>query len=206
MYNTVFIIIFSIMIIAQIVLLCTVIFGEKTVVAGDVNSHTLRRSAICHSVPQKLKFGDKVVDLSQYSMLVVHGDSMKDYKIHNGQSVFVERYKTEAEKNGIEKKPVVAIKIEKRRFYLSQYKLRKFVSYIDNSQVPDWTEVYRSNKNAIKTSKDIFLEDVSAKYKKYYENRRDRLVLSETYDESIGRHRYSLHSVEQLYGAVKYAY
>lgn len=69
-----------------------------------------------------------------------------------------------------------------------------------------WYEVFSKFENRIKSEKQTFVNECERKIEKLKEVSSEHdLVLSETYDETLDRHLYSLHPVKSLFGKVKYA-
>ena len=204
MNSLAFLIVFAIIIMAQIALLCSMLFCADTALAGNVETFSLRSSLTTKPLHKNLKIGSELIDLSPYMSLIVHGNSMQQYKIYDGQRIYVETYKTDNEKKGITNRPVVVFKINHSCRLFSQYKLRKFVVYIDYNDKTDWKGIYHAHKEQIQVDESRFLSDMETTISKI-SNKTGRLVLSETYDEFLGCVRYSLHHYTNLVGKVKYA-
>lgn len=204
MSSVAFIIVFTILIVAQIVLLGSMVYGGNTAIAGDVSKRAFRRQWTSKPVHKQLIINDDKIDLSEFVSLIVHGNSMRQYRIKDGQRVYVYEFKTEADRKGISTRPVVVFKIKHTLPWFSQYKLRKFVSYLEDVDTLDWNNVFEDNKDKIQIPKVQFVKEIQTKLKKV-DNKKGLFVLSETYDEHTEGCRYSLHHASNLYGAVKYA-
>lgn len=204
MTSVAFIIVFTILIVAQIVLLCSMVYGGNTAIAGDVNKRAFRMQWTSRPVHKHLVINDNKIDLSEFVSLIVHGNSMRQYKIKDGQRVYVHEYKTESDRQGIKTRPVVVFKIKHTFPWFSQYKLRKFVSYLNSVETLDWNKVFDDNKENIQIPKERFVKEIQIKLKNI-EDKNGLFVLSETFDESSDACRYSLHHASNLYGSVKYA-
>ena len=149
-------------------------------------------------------------DKKKWLQLLVNGNSMADYGIFNGNSIWVQKY-DEAERGNIVSFPVLVLSlVNPIKKSDSLYKLRKFVGYVDNNgNGIDWDKVYEKYKSRVKpsVSKDEFVASCKHSYDKSYERLKndDRIVLSETFDEIVRKYHYSVHAVSQVYAKVKYA-
>lgn len=154
---------------------------------------------------QKISIGDRQIDASKLSHMVVAGDSMKDYNINDGDNVLIETFNSQQKKN-ITRYPVVVISLrEPRKPFDSDMKLRKFVGYVDDENWGDTYERYRDRVKADVT-KDDFVASCQKSYGKYqFPLASPRAgVLSETYDADEQSYHYSVHSSDSIYGKVVY--
>lgn len=152
-------------------------------------------------------FNDQVIDTSKYKVMIAAGESMKDYEIHRGDKVFIEPYISEDDKKNILDYPILAIRLYGPRMpFDSKQKLRKFVGYVESST--DWDNVYEKYKDRIKKdiSKEQFKESCNKSYRKgkFELNKSNIGILSETFDVSLQKYHYSVHSIKNVYGKVKY--
>lgn len=153
--------------------------------------------------PRKIRYEGKTVDTSSMLCLYVHGNSMQDYKINDGDYIFIERFNTDNDKHHITGFPVVVFSIADPKWQ-SKYKVRKFVGYVHDND--DWNEIFSKFENRIKSDKQTFVDECSRKVNKLKKvSIEGDLVLSETYDEPTKQHLYSLHPVKSLFGKVRYA-
>lgn len=202
-----FIIITSI-IIVQLVILFS--FSIKVAKAGKVkNNFHFRLNFRLESFPETFKCGTQTFCTSMFKVFKVKGNSMKDNKIYDGQYVFVLPFSSE-QKESIVTFPVLVFKIVRFwNIFDCKFKLRKFVSYIDITDADfssvNWREFYTKHKERINESVSIeeFITDCNNKASKIKDNCH-KYILSETYDEKEHRYRYSIHSVDSVYGSVKF--
>lgn len=174
----------------------------EVVRAGKVNKTTAR---------YKIRRQKKCRRTASLEPYIVCGESMRDYDIHNGDMVYVQTFKP-AEKDRIVTFPVLMFAIKDMGCLKSRYKLRKFVSYIDNLQCCDWGNVYERHKDRFegKIGKEDFCNMCREKVSKLSAGQNNpaatekpvRYVLSETREE---KYLYSLHPVDTVYGKVCYA-
>lgn len=202
MYNIAFFVIISILLLSPLLSFILDLRFVLVAKAGKVDKFFWKYKLSSCKIPKEIKCGNDTIAVSKLSHLYVHGNSMKDYNIFNGQYVFVEPYNTMEAKQSIQTYPVLVFDITEQKIQ-SKYKLRKFVSYINLNNV-DWTNVYAESRSRIKISQEIFIQECVEKVNKL-DNVNLDYILSETFDEEKGRCSYSLHPVETLYAKVKYA-
>lgn len=198
----VFAIAFGVMMIGMIIILLLNFNSLPVVKAGKVTKFCDKKKFVFGTMPNHVRINNRVVDLSDDEKMVVSGNSMKEYDIFDGQRIYVKRY-SEDERNTIQRYPVLVFNIvntpnEKD----AVYKLRKFVGYITTN---NWPDVFVTFQDRIKTDQVTFTRLCTEKYAKIPQADRDRLVLSETYDEEHNTVLYSLHPVSTIYGKVEYA-
>ena len=205
MNTTYFLVIMSLVVISQIIVLLVSVRSVDTVKAGNVLKHSPATKLRIGSKPRKLLVGQDYVDVSALEQLVVCGNSMKDYQIHNGQCVFVSTFNYQ-DKFQIENHPVVVLAISNAGKFESKYKLRKMIAYAEGFDT-DWHILFNNNRTRIKIDEATFVAKCAEKASKLRAAgvSDGKLILSETYDEDLGICRYSLHPAETLYGIVKYA-
>lgn len=170
--------------------------------AGKVSDpyHKFERVRGC--VPKSINVAGKKVDVSEHVVLSVHGNSMIKYKIKDKQLVFVKKLERIDNLNG---HPVLVFKIMNHKPDDAEFKLRKFVNILDSIDDVDWGDVYESNKERIKISKEDFIEQCGHKAQKSKETLKGKIILSETFDEIAQHDCYSLHPVSDAYATVEYA-
>lgn len=198
----VFAIAFGIMMTGMVVVLLLNFNSLPVVKAGKVTKFCDKKKYVFGAMPNRVKINNQNVDLSDDEKMVVSGNSMKEYNIFDGQRIYVKKY-SEDEKNTIQRFPVLVFNIvntpnEKD----AVYKLRKFVGYITTN---NWSAVFVTFQDRIKTDQVTFTRLCTKKYAKIPQADRDKLVLSETYDEEQNTVLYSLHPVSTIYGKVEYA-
>lgn len=196
---TVFVLVFMPSIIAYMASLG----GVQFVKAGKVDDFCLRYALVTHANMKKIRVAGIEVDVSALLMYLVHGNSMSQFGVRNGQRVFVEKI-SNGMRNGITTHPMLMFNIVGMGKWQSQYKLRKFISYIEMG-TPNWDEVYESNKEYITAlTRDAFVAAMQRKQEKV-DLEHERHILSVTYNEHSRALEYSLHPVSSLFGVVKYA-
>ena len=127
---------------------------------------------------------------------------MFKYHISNGQRIFV-KLLSDKECAAISTYPVLVFRIvDKQNEKDADFKLRKFVGYIEGN---DWKSIYERYKSRIKQSYEEFQAECQHKYNSMPHDDYTKLVLSETFDEDKKAERYSLHPVNTIYGKVEYA-
>lgn len=188
---TVFTIFFLFMAVGMITLLLLNTRKVCVVKAGKVTKFCKgRRFVYC---------GD--VDVNGDSRMLVAGNSMQAYGIHDGQVVFVKRFK-DNEKKEISAYPVIVFSIADRPDKSDAgYKMRKFVGYTYGESLDSLYDKYIAR---IKVPKNEFISQCEKKYARICTLTPDA-VLSETYDEMNDKVLYSLNPVDLLYGKVEYA-
>lgn len=197
----VYIIVFVIAFTFQIYLIIRTLMFPMIAKAGNIKDF-YGIFTILQRYPKHNEYEDNVKNTK---CLSVRGNSMKKYEIQNGDTIFIEKY-SDSDKFGITTYPVLVFQLKIKRLsdvFDSRYKLRKFVGYIDDLNAES---MYNQYINRINCSKDDFIRCIDSKIH-LIEKRKERkkYVLSETYDEKKDMTLYSLHSVESIYGKVKFA-
>lgn len=198
-----FIIVISVILVIQILTICSFIRFLPVAKAGKVSKFYWKYKLLLRKNPKVIECDGEKVDVSSYKGLYVYGNSMKDYAIHNGQEVFVSEYTTEQQKMSIQDYPVLVFHIYNMKCQ-SPYKLRKFVGYVENPAAMNWRKFYNQFKGRIKISESQFISECQKKQGKLKESE-EQYILSETYDEDTCCYRYSMHPVSSLYARVVYA-
>lgn len=201
-----FSIVFGLVITAIVVMLALSVKRIPTVKAGKVDKFCLRYELSGRKQSDKIVCDDRLINVEGMDVLSVCGNSMSDYGIRNGNIVYVNTIKNEEEKMHISTHPVLVLDILKGSKIQSQYKLRKFVSYVDDVSHVDWGLVYdKVNKDfRMKISREDFISTLTNKVKKLDSDLMARYVLSETLNEQSLLHEYSLHTASSIHGTVKY--
>ncbi|MCQ2078027.1 MAG: hypothetical protein MJZ20_13550 [Bacteroidaceae bacterium] len=199
---TLFLFVMALVVVSQCAILYLSLRRVSTVKAGNVLKYCPATKCRVGSKPRQIQVNGAYVDVSSLEQLVVCGNSMHDYRINNGQTVFVSRIN---DKESISTHPVVVFNITNAPSHQSKYKLRKMVSYAEGYD-QDWNVIYRENNNRIRISQNDFVTMCQNKVKKMQEAGivNERFIVSETYDEDLHEYRYSLHPVSTLYAKVKY--
>ncbi|MBD5292823.1 MAG: hypothetical protein HDS23_06210 [Bacteroides sp.] len=196
-----FIIVISIILIIQIISICSFIRFCPVAKAGKVTKFYWKYKLLFGKEPNTIICDGEKINVSSYEELYVHGNSMIDYDIHNGQKVFVSVFDNQ-EKQSIEGYPVLAFHIYNMKCQ-SPYKLRKFVGYIDDINARNWVDLYHRYRERIKINETQFVSDLNKKNVNDL-NLAERYILSETYEDDSNVYRYSLHPVSSLYAKVMY--
>ena len=177
--------------------------GIQYVKAGKVDDFCLKYALVPHARIKKLRIGEREVNVSGLLMYLVHGNSMSSFGVRSGQRVFVELLNSNM-KNSITTHPMLMFSIIGTSKWQSQYKLRKFIDYVEIG-VTDWGMVYDANSERITTmNRDAFILAMQQKEHKVRLGQ-ERHILSVTFNEHARAFEYSLHPVSSLYGIVKYA-
>lgn len=170
--------------------------------AGKVTKWSGKAKRMLGYMPDKWVVDGKKIDVSKDKKMVVCGNSMKDYRIYDGQRIYVKPLSDE-EKRSISRFPVLVLDIVNQPDRSdANYKLRKFVGYVESS---DWEKVYEQFCQRIKIPKMDFVKQCATKYAKLLQEGEKQLVLSETFDEDRKAVVYSLHPVKAVFGKVEYA-
>lgn len=170
--------------------------------AGKVSDFYPKEETIRGSMPHYLNVDGKRVDVSEYIVLYVHGESMKRYKIHDKQKVFVRQMFSCVQIDG---HPVLVLRIVNPKPNDAEYKLRKFVCLLDSIDNVNWNDVFENNKNRISISKDDFIAQCKKNVDKHKDCLVGKIVLSETFDVAAQKDCYSLHPLSTVFGTVEYA-
>jgi len=195
----VLILVFMPSVIAYIVNLGNVQFVK----AGKVDDFCIRYALMPHARIKEIRVGNTIRDVSGLLMFLVHGNSMRQFGVRSGQRIFV-RQLTENMLNDIDTHPVLMFNIIGAKKWESQYKLRKFIGYV-NEGTTDWGAVFDMYANEITAlNRDEFIAAMERKVQRIDINT-ERHILSVTFNEHSRNLEYSLHPVSSLYGIVKYA-
>lgn len=190
--------------ISQLLILYLSLRQVNTVKAGNVLKYSPAKKWRVGGKLHYIKVKGVVVDVNPLEQLIVCGNSMRDYHINNGQTVFIELYDNNG-RGSIKTHPVVVINITNAATDQSQYKLRKMISYADGYN-QNWNKIYEVNHDRIHVSQEEFENVCKEKVRKMQQSGtvEERLIVSETYDEDMHAYRYSLHPVSTLYAKVRY--
>ena len=201
---TLFLSVMALVAVSQCAVLYLSLRRVGTVKAGNVLKYCPATKCRVGSKPRQIQVNGSYVDVSSLEQLVVCGNSMHDYRINNGQTVFVSHI-NDKDKEAILAHPVVVFNITNASSQQSKYKLRKMVSYAEGYN-QDWVAIYNENSTRIRISQNDFVTMCQNKVKKMQETGivDERLIVSETYDEDLHEYRYSLHPVSTLYAKVRY--
>lgn len=190
---TVFIIAFVISMLGLILFLAVNIHSYPVVKAGKVSKTCARKRLVFCNV--KRSAGETA---GNHVRMVVKGNSMKDYRISDGQVVIVRKYSA-SETANIQTYPVIVFRIKDNpNVNDAEYKLRKYVGRIGTRNCE---ELYNTYQTRIKISKEKFIAQCMFKFEKLG-GVNEPLVLSETYDEDKLETVYSMHPVSSIYGKV----
>lgn len=170
--------------------------------AGKVSDFYPSVEKVGRHIPQYINVDGKKVGVLDYTVLCVHGESMKKYNIHDKQLVFVKRINNPVV---IEHHPVLVLRVCNPEPNDAEFKLRKLVSQIDSIEHADWSDIYDKNKDRISVDKSVFVKQCEKKALKDKEHLEGRVILSETFDVVAGQDSYSLHPLPSVFGTVEYA-
>lgn len=199
---TVFTIAFLLIMISMVVFLLINSQSLPVVKAGKVTKYCNKSKCFLGYAPKHFTKNGMNVDLQSYEMMYVRGNSLQDYHIQNGQRIYVRQF-SDTDKKNISTYPVLVFRIiDSPKKNDAEFKLRKFVGYVDDN---NWDEIYGRYQERIRQPKEQFVQDCNRKYQSLRLHPNPLLALSETYDEDTKSIRYSLHPVETIYGKVEYA-
>ncbi len=207
MYETVFAILFIVLMGVSVGLVVSGLIGLSTAKAGKVSKPCPRYVFYNRSDNGKISVDGRPVDVSKMVHLAVCGNSMKDYDIFDGQEIYAMPISTDADKRIIQDHPVLIFRITNAKIFDSQYKLRKFVDY-GNLGYSDaqWDDVFEKNAQRIKLRREDFVRKCLIKADKLKRLQvGDEVALSETFDEDANAYDYSLHPVDTIFATVEYA-
>ena len=190
---TVFIIAFTISMLGLVLFLVVNLQSYPVVKAGKVSKTCARKRIVFCNVRRFASEAD-----GKHVRMVVNGNSMKCYKIIDGQVVIVKKY-SPGETANIQTHPVIVFHIKDNpNTNDAEYKLRKYVGRI---RTINCEELYSTYQERIKISKEKFIAQCMLKFEKL-RGVSEPLVLSETYDEDKQEVVYSMHPVSSIYGKV----
>lgn len=203
MDGSILVIPFAIAMLAMVVMLLANFVRLDVVKAGKADKSCERvRHTFCGR-SKYIHVDGKKVNVSDCKRMIVCGNSMKVYDIADNDCIFVKVYENEEDKVKIDTYPVLVLHIANQDADDAQYKLRKFICYYNGE---NWEDIYEKNAGRLRlTTREQFVATCSAKYAKMSESGKERLVLSETFDEDGSAVQYSLHPVSAIYGKVLYA-
>lgn len=209
------IVILLILLIVVIVLLFMLFSAHNfasVVKAGNVDDFHWSCQVINDDKPETIEYGSKKISTAQLDMVVIRGESMKRYGIHDNYIGFIRVFRKK-EKGSIVGMPIVNFKVHENLFAIweSHQKLRKFIAYLPpQKEGYDFREIYNQYKAYIDVEEDVFVKECTERMKKINRTRMfhkdQRLVLSETYDNVKKRNHYSIHRVSSLRGILEYYY
>lgn len=176
--------------------------------AGDVDHISPLVSKINDLSNKVFCFDGENVNIKDYEVFIVDGESMSNCGIHTGNGVLVSRL---FNKQDINTGTIVIYEIDPTRYVHDHpdaakpqygFKIRQFLGYADLNR--DNYQIYESVKNIDTDLENTqFKELLFAKLNKarnYFNNQ--VVTISITYKEGIKD--YSIHSFAELYGIVKY--
>ena len=116
----------------------------QSVKAGKVDDFCWNYILQPQAKTKRIDCGGIIKDVSQLMMYVVCGNSMKPFGVINRQRIFVNVLESTM-KNNITTHPVLMFNIIKTSKIQSQYKLRKFITYIEKGKEQNWDAIYHRN-------------------------------------------------------------
>lgn len=207
-----FFLVAAMMLIAMIYILKDDLHAQRIVRAGDAHKIVPAVKLVDSVRKEYANNGPNRVNIKNLKPMFVKGNSMRDYNITDGQTIYVEKF-NQAQKTTINTFPVLVLELPKKnilfRMFLSQLKLRKFVGYINNLERVNWEDVYDEKAQRIKLEKNEFVQLINRKIEEMKKKKeyipQCQYALSETYDEDMDCYSYSLHLVSKIYGKVRFA-
>ncbi|MDR0982287.1 MAG: hypothetical protein LBM07_03465 [Culturomica sp.] len=186
----------------------------NVVKAGNPDKPTAKKITASNFSEKRFKFGDRIVDPSDYEIFIVEGESMSQNNIHNGDAVFVVKWQDSDKANikDIKTKPVFVFEIDNangsqdRKEADIEYKLRKYMSVFNSDEVFD--EFFGRVSNEYPELIDC-REAIESDFNKCMIKYRDRnpengiIIFSNTLREP-DKIKYSFHPLNFLVGDVKY--
>ena len=175
--------------------------------AGKANEFCFAKRIARQNKPQVLLCNNEKVNVSQLEPMVICGNSMCMYGLKDGQTILVEPIKP-SNRGAFTTNPVMVFKITNKSGCLSrfdaQYKLRKFLGYVQNPKSADWSEIYN---NIPEKLRHVPLEDFTTICSKKAEttDSAKQYVLSETYLCDKECVDFSFHAIETMYAKVQYS-
>lgn len=199
---TVFITAFLTMMVGMALFLLLNFNTLPVVKAGKVTKFCNKTKQVFGYMPNRIKVNGAKIDLSKDEKMLVSGNSMKYYNLFDGQRIYVKKL-SDNEKSNIMTYPVLVFNIvDNPMANDAEYKLRKFVGYVDSD---NWQGIFNHFRERIKIPETDFITQCTAKYANTPMTDRNHLVLSETFDEDKDSVVYSLHPVASVFGKVEYA-
>ena len=203
-----FIIISVFMLVAMIYILSGDIHLLHVVRAGSVSKNVLGIKVVDFPERKTVSTGNGIEDISGLEAMYVKGNSMRDYNIFDGSTVFVQKI-TGEDRNHITTHPVLVLMLKKKNPLVSQLKLRKFICYIPNIEDVDWQHVFNEQQDRIKLTYPDFISVIENKIVEMKERNEyftdTCYILSETYEEDKNKYSYSLHRSSSVCGKVKFS-
>ena len=187
----------------------------KVVKAGDINCQRPYSVELRNLYNKKFTFENKEIDPNDYEIFIVSGNSMSIAGIKDSDAVFIKRLYG-MEKFQIQKAPVLIFEIDTTKDIGNvpldkpiEFKLRKFISYVDNNiSFDEWFNRLKLEYQIIENSKEIILNKFNECIQKHKDNNSNSdyftLIFSSTLDTTNNTIQYSFHPIKFLYGMVEY--
>lgn len=178
----------------------------KIVKAGDVSKSSSLTVKLNSLNNRKYTIQGEEIDISEYLIFVVNGESMAYNNIHSGDIVFIKELIGETRLK-IPKDKIILLEIDDdiccskcNETGDSEYKLRKFIGYLNITEVDveEWTNQYEiTNKKEYLTK----FERCKEKYKDTEDIKGTFLCSTTMKDYGLS---YSFHPIRLLKGVVEY--
>ena len=187
----------------------------KVVKAGDINCQRPYSVELRNLYNKKFTFENKEIDPNDYEIFIVSGNSMSIAGIKDSDAVFIKRLYG-MEKFQIQKAPVLIFEIDTTKDTGNvpmdkpiEFKLRKFISYVDNNiSFDEWFNRLKLEYQIIENSKEVILNKFNECIQKHKDNNSNSdyftLIFSSTLDTTNSTIQYSFHPIKFLYGMVEY--
>lgn len=193
------------MVIIAVIIICVVASQIYMLIDSSTKVEVARAGKVSIQVDRykrrQILHKKKVKGLEVFSVV---GHSMIQEGIYDGNLIYVKKM-DKIERMSISTYPVLLFSISNISETDSQYKLRKFVGYIDDPQTIDWGAFYDGIKERIHINKELFVKMCEQKARKMsFDNiaAGTKYILSETREDDF---LYSIHAIDTLYGKVCYA-
>lgn len=197
--NLIFVIVFFIVTVGQIALLLS--GYSRTVSANDVSKEIDKFRDTRLFREDYVIADNERIDVSKHMSLIVCGDSMQKYDIHDGDRIYIKRYSSE-DSNSIEKRPILVMRYKHKsifhRMVYSNYFLMKFIGYVEDLSVAE--KLYKEDMGV---SLERFMNDLR-KSIDMFEKKNGKVLLGEFFDVELQRNVYSLYEANDVIGSADY--
>ena len=192
-----------------------------TVSAGDVDKETAQTIQMSSLKNITFKADGQTIKPEDYTLMVVKGESMSTFNIHDGDIVFVKELIND-HRYLLQKPTVVVFQIEDMNPQADttkriKYKLRRFITYYKFDSTNDDIDKLRTE---LASKKEIYNEDIISEffdkklpiYKECYltsdisKADNSNACISLTWNNEEHKFHLSIHPTRLLFGVVKYAF
>lgn len=192
-----------------------------TVSAGDVDKETAQTIQMSSLKNITFKADGQTIKPEDYTLMVVKGESMSTFNIHDGDIVFVKELIND-QRYLLQKPTVVVFQIEDMNPQADttkriKYKLRRFITYYEFDSTNDDIDKLRTE---LASKKEIYNEEIISEffdkklpiYKECYLTSdisnadNSNACISLTWNNEEHKFHLSIHPTRLLFGVVKYAF